>query len=98
MRLLIDIGHPAYVHLFRHLATAFLAKGWEVLFSVRAKGENVELLRAFGQQFSVYGSSWKRIFSKIWSVPQKNTELYRIFKSFKPTISFSHRSFYLSQV
>ncbi len=98
MRLLIDIGHPAHVHLFRHLATALLAKGWEVLFSVRAKGENVELLRAFGLPFSVYGSSGKSIFSKIWSVPQKNLELYRIFKSFKPTITISHSSFYLSQV
>jgi len=97
-RLLIDIGHPAHVHLFRYLATALHAKGWEVLFSVRAKGENVELLKDYGLPFEVYGTSRKSFFSKIFSAFQKKLALYQILKKFKPTLTISHGSFYLSQV
>jgi predicted glycosyltransferase len=98
MRLLIDIGHPAHVHLFSHLATGLIAKGWKVLFSVRAKGENVELLRAYDLPFQVYGRTGKSIFAKLFAVLKKNLVLFQIFKSFKPSISISHSSFYLSQV
>jgi uncharacterized protein len=97
-KILIDIGHPAHVHLFRNLAIALLNNGWDVLFSVRQKGDNVELLKAFRLPFEVYGSSGKSIGSKIVSVLNKNRALSLIFKSFNPGITISHSSFYLSQV
>lgn len=45
---MIDIGHPAHVHLFKHLAFALMDDGWDVLFSVREKDENVALLTEYG--------------------------------------------------
>jgi uncharacterized protein len=98
MKLLIDIGHPAHVHLFRNLAIALMNNGWDVLFSVRQKGENVALLKAYGLPFKVYGTSGKSIGAKIVSVLNKNRALSLIFKSFNTTITISHSSFYLSQV
>jgi uncharacterized protein len=98
LKILIDIGHPAHVHLFRNLAIALMNNGWDVLFSVRQKGENVALLKAYGLPFKVYGTSGKSIGAKIVSVVNKNRALSIIFKSFNPTITISHSSFYLSQV
>lgn len=98
MKLFIDIGHPAHVHLFRHTATKLQAKGWEVLFSVRKKGENEALLRQFGLPYVTYGEAGKNIVSKILSIVQKNHALYHIIRKFKPSITISHSSFYLSQV
>jgi predicted glycosyltransferase len=98
LKLLIDIGHNAHVHLFKNLAIALIYEGWDVLFSVREKGENVALLRAYGLPFRVYGLTAKSIGAKIFSVFRKNHALSLIFRSFKPTITISHSSFSLSQV
>jgi len=98
MRIMIDIGHPAHVHLFRLCALALLDKGWDVLFSVREKGGNVELLKGYGLPFKVYGSSAKTIGAKILSAINKIRALFLIFKDFNPDITISHSSFYLSQV
>lgn len=97
-KILIDIGHPAHVHLFRNLAIELMNNGWDVLFTAREKGENVELLKAFELPYKVYGSSAKSIGAKIVSVLNKNRALSRIFKEFNPSITISHSSFYLSQV
>lgn len=97
-RLLIDIGHPAHVHLFRKLAEALLNQGWEVLFSVREKGGSSELLKSFGLKYLIYGFSGRGVFNKIISLFRKNTALYQIFKSFNPDITISHSSFYLAQI
>ena len=98
MRLLIDIGHPAHVHLFRHLADDLISRGWQVLFSVRPKSNNVELLKALNLPFSECGVLKKSISGKIASLFTRDIALYRLFKSYMPTITISHSSFYLSQV
>lgn len=98
MKILIDIGHPAHVHLFKHSAINLVKNGWEVLFAVREKGENEALLQQFGLPYVIYGNAAKSIVSKVLSVAQKNRALYRIIRQFKPSITISHSSFYLSQV
>jgi uncharacterized protein len=98
MKLLIDIGHPAHVHLFKNAAASLTQKGWNVLFSVRKKAENVELLAQYGFNHVVYGQSNKSIASKLFSLAKKNFALFQIIKEFKPSITLSHSSFYLAQV
>lgn len=98
MNLLIDIGHPAHVHLFKHVAFAVIANGGRVLFSVREKAENVQLLRAYNLPYTVYGRSASSIFSKIGTYIAKMLSLSMIVRSFKPHITVSHSSFYLSQI
>lgn len=44
MRLLIDINHPGQVHLFKHAARAWLARGDAVLFVARDKDVTLALL------------------------------------------------------
>lgn len=48
MRLLFDLGHPAHVHLFRHLIARVQAHGGEALVTVRDKDVTVGLCRQYG--------------------------------------------------
>lgn len=48
MRLLFDLGHPAHVHLFRHLARRIQENGGEVLATTRHKEVTVQLCQAYG--------------------------------------------------
>lgn len=97
MKLLVDIGHPAHVHLFKHTATTLVKNGWEVMFSVREKGENVDLLEQYGFDYVIYGQTNRSIVSKVLSLVQKTYALFRIIKEFNPSITISHSSFYLAQ-
>ena len=98
MKILIDIGHPAHVHLFRHFAREMQDKKHSVLFSVRQKESNVQLLEKYGLDYIWYGQSFKSIPGKIFGLVKYDYALYKIAKSFSPDISLSHSSFYLSQV
>ena len=44
MRILIDIGHPAHVHLFKNFAWQMQEKGHKVLFTCREKEFEIDLL------------------------------------------------------
>ncbi len=35
MKILVDIGHPAHVHLFKNMAHEMIKKGHEFFFTVR---------------------------------------------------------------
>lgn len=48
MKLLVDLLHPAHVHVFRNLATELAQRGHEVLFTARAKDITVDLAHHFG--------------------------------------------------
>ncbi len=98
MRILIDIGHPAHVHLFKHVAIKLKKKGHTILFSVRKKNVNVALLQSLGFDFEIYGESQKGVFRKLFGLITFNLRLLKIIKNFKPSISISHSSFYLSQI
>ena len=44
MRILIDIGHPAHVHLFKNFAHEMEKRGHELLFTCRDKEFEIALL------------------------------------------------------
>ena len=48
MRILVDIGHPAHVHLFRNLIRRTLAEGGAALATTREKEVTVQLCQAYG--------------------------------------------------
>jgi uncharacterized protein len=53
MRLLIDILHPAHVHVFRNLAQELTGRGHEVRFTLREKECARELLDQYGIAYDV---------------------------------------------
>lgn len=94
MNILIDIGHPGHVHLFRNFAHVFLEKGHVVLFTVREKEHEIELLRYENLSFIKIGrhhvSRPGKIFGLIWF----NLRVLFISLKFKPDIFLSHGSIY----
>jgi len=53
LRLLVDIGHPAHVHLFRNAIRIWLERGHSLAITIRDKDLTAELLSLYGFQFSV---------------------------------------------
>lgn len=65
VRILIDIGHPGHVHLFRNFANLIIENGHSVLFTCREKEFEVELLKKYGFNFYSLGKKYRSVIGKI---------------------------------
>lgn len=94
MKVLIDIGHPAHVHLFRCFAHCLEQRGDEVLFTLREKEFELELLRAEGFQFCSFGKKYKSRIGKLWGLLKFDFLEWRACRRFRPDVLLSHGSMY----
>ena len=86
MRILIDIGHPAHVHYFKHFAKDIIARGNEVLFTCRDKDVTISLLEYYGYKYLSFGRSFKSIPGKFLGLFYFTIRLFVIALKFKPDI------------
>ncbi len=98
MRILIDIGHPAHVHMFRCFAKEMQNRGSEVLFTCRDKEFEIKLLTAYGLNFINFGKKSKSSIGKIFDLIKFNWKEWRIARKFQPDIFLSHGSITASHV
>jgi uncharacterized protein len=98
MKILIDVGHPAHVHLFKHLAWAMQKKGHDVLFTTRDKEMAIALLRFYEFNHVSFGKPYKSKSGKIWGMLEFDWRLLKTSKKFRPDIFISHGSIYAAQV
>jgi len=94
MRILIDIGHPAHVHLFKHFAWGMQKKGHEVFFTCREKEFEIDLLRQYGFQFKSFGKKYKSRSGKLVGLLEFDMKEFLSGLHFKPDIFLSHGSIY----
>ncbi|MBN1598351.1 MAG: DUF354 domain-containing protein [Bacteroidales bacterium] len=94
MRVLIDIGHPAHVHLFKNFAFELIKLGNEILFTCREKEFENELLTNFGFRFVSFGNKHTTLKGKILDLFRFGFKEYLIGKKFRPDIILSHGSIY----
>lgn len=94
MRILIDIGHPAHVHLFKNFAHKMISKGNEVLFTCRDKEFEIELLEYNGFNYVSFGKKHKGTIGKIWGMFKFDFREWKVCLKFKPDILLSHGSIY----
>lgn len=94
MRILIDIGHPAHVHLFRNFARVMIDKGNEVLFTCREKEYEKELLSYYGFPYVSFGRKYKSTLGKIFGMVKFDYKEWRTCLKFKPDVLLSHGSLY----
>ena len=94
MRILIDIGHPAHVHLFKNFARIMMDKGHQVLFTCREKEFEIELLEANSFQYISFGKKYKSIIGKLFGMLKFDFMEWRICRKFKPDLLLSHGSIY----
>ena len=83
MNLLIDIGHPGHVHLFRNLANNLKGKGYKVYFTAK-KGNNITgLLDAYSIDYISLGKKHNNLFLKYLTTVSHLVKMYYLVKSKK---------------
>ncbi len=93
MRILIDIGHPAHVHLFRNLALELISEGSEVLFTCREKEFETELLKHYGLPYKSLGRKYSGMAGKVFGIFRFGISEYLEGIRFKPDLLLSHGSY-----
>ena len=94
MRILIDIGHPAHVHLFKHFALEMQKKGHQIFFTCREKEFEIYLLEKYGFEYKSFGKKYSTKFGKIWGLIEFDIKEFLASLKFKPDIFLSHGSIY----
>lgn len=94
MNILIDIGHPAHVHLFRNFAHIMLGKGHNVFFTCRDKEFEIALLKSNGFHYKSFGKKFKSTIGKVLGLLIFDFKEYLTGLKFKPDIILSHGSPY----
>jgi predicted glycosyltransferase len=97
-KILIDIGHPGHVHLFKNFALIMQKKGHDVLFTCRNKEFERELLINYNFNFVSLGSKINNKYLKLFGLIYFNLKLLLVARKFKPTIFLSHGSPYAAQI
>lgn len=98
MKILIDIGHPAHVHMFHPFAVEMQKRGHVVLFTCRDKEFEVKLLTRYGLNFINFGKKSKSTIGKIFDLIKFDYKEWSIARKFKPDVFLSHGSITASQV
>lgn len=58
-RLLVDVGHPAHVHLFRNLVRRVEEEGGQAVVAARDKDVTLDLCRGYGLPFVSVSRPWR---------------------------------------
>ncbi len=94
MNILIDIGHPGHVHLFRPFAKEMMKNGHKVLFTCREKEFEIELLKAAGLNYKSFGKKFSSKAGKIFGLVKFDLQEVITALKFKPDLLLSHGSPY----
>ncbi len=94
MKILVDIGHPAHVHLFKNLAHEMTGNGHEFFFTVREGESQAVLLEKYGFNYKVIGKKQKGPIRKILGIPTFSFKILKYARQFKADIFLSHGSMY----
>ena len=89
MNILFDIGHPAQVHNFKHVANTLDSLGHKILFTAKNKDITFDLLEKLNFNYVDIGSSKKGLFNKIIAIPITCFNFYKVIRNFKPKIVIS---------
>ena len=98
MKIFIDIGHPAHVHLFKNFAWEMIKKGHEILFTARDKEYEIYLLKKYDFNYDSFGKHYPSKIGKILGLIKFNILLLIQSIKFKPDVFLSHGSIYAAHV
>lgn len=94
MNILIDIGHPAHVHIFKCFAHDMITVGNKVLFTCRDKEFEIALLEAERLDYVCFGKKYKSTAGKLWGLLKFDWKAFQTCCKFKPDVLLSHGSMY----
>ncbi len=89
MRVLIDINHPAHVHLFRHAAEAWRARGDDILLTATQKGVVDQLLASYDLPYQIIYTRQPGKLNLARELLLRTLKLIRVGLRFKPDVVLS---------
>jgi len=93
VRILIEIGHPAQIHLFKNLAWRLEKDGHTVKIAISIKEIALDLIKGYGFDYSIlYNNVNCGILGKLVLLVNGEMEMYRLVKRFDPDILISTTS------
>ena len=98
MKIIIDIGHPGHVHLFKNFAWQMQDNGHKVFFTCRQKEFEIELLEAANFDYKCFGRHYSTTYGKLFGLIKFNIQMLIIALKFKPDLFLSHGSMYAAQI
>lgn len=92
MKIIIDIGHPAHVHLFKNLAVLLGRNGHSILFTCRDREHVAHLLKTYGFLYKNFGKHYKSLTGKLYGLAKNELQMLFTSYRFKPDVFVSHSS------
>jgi predicted glycosyltransferase len=86
MKIIIDILHPAHVHLFKNFIWEMKKKGHKILVTARQKDVALKLLDAYRIKYIKISRIAKSKPGLLWEFISRNIKFYKIAKRFKPDV------------
>lgn len=86
MKILVNIGHPAHVHLFKNAIKILEKKGYEVKVTVIEKDNSRYLLDHYSISHEIVGKSKNKILDKIILAIKSEFSIYKIALKFNPDL------------
>jgi uncharacterized protein len=84
MRFLIDVGHPAHAHLFRHVFFGLAARGHECRVVARDKDVTLRLLGAWGIPYAVLAPLGRTLASRAVELVRREARFLSLARAFRP--------------
>ena len=98
MNILIDIGHPAHVHVFKNYYHEMVSEGHKVHFTCREKECTIDLLEAYGLPYDLIGKPFKGAIKKVLGLGVFGKRLYKVAKREQADLFLSISSMYAAHV
>lgn len=97
MKIIIDIGHPKDINVFKNVIFSLKNHGHEVKIVGRAKENIKKILEEYGFQCE-FGPYYKNIVGKVFGIVHNDLWLYKIARKYQPDIFISPGSPYAAHV
>jgi len=92
MRILIDIGHPAHIHLFKNFAWRMQERGHKILFTCKDRECVLQLMRVYKFVYDNFGKHYSSVQGKIFGLLMNELQMLNTALQFKPDLFLSHGS------
>jgi len=86
MRIMIGVGHPKQVHIWKNIINNLENDGHEVKIVVWEKDIALYLLNVYDFEYDVVGKSYKGLMKKAYGMLKSNFKVLKAAKNFKPDI------------
>lgn len=87
MNVLVDIGHPAHVHFFRHAVRELIARGHDVRLATRDLPVALTLLRAYDLPYRVVGARRRGVFGLALELACHSAGLLAMTRTWRPDVA-----------